>query len=70
MEHTNDVIFKVHYKKDNLDANTYGRHRKLRRLLRRIEDDQYFTLVLITSAIALTIDFMILKKFIEIVNLL
>ena len=70
MEYTNDVIFKIRYKKDELDVVTYGRHRKLKKLLKKIEDDEYFTIVMIISAIVLFLDFLMIKQFIEIVNLL
>ena len=70
MEYTNDVVFKIRYKKDEIDVVTYGKYRKLKKLLRKIEDDQYFTMVMIISVTVLFVDVLMIKQFIDIVNLL
>ncbi len=70
MEYTNDIILKVRYKIDEMDATTSGKHKGLKRIVKKIEDDEYLTLVLIVSTVAIFIDFMIIKRFIEIINLL
>ena len=69
MEYTNDVVFKIRYKKDEIDVVTYGKYRKLKKLLRKIEDDQYFTMVMIISVTVLFVDVLMIKQFIDIVNL-
>lgn len=48
----------------------FGKNRRLRKLLKKIEDDQYFTFTICISIIAILIDFLIVKQFIEIINLL
>ena len=70
MEYTNDVIFKVHYKKDEIDRVTYGRYKKLKKLIKWMEKDEYFTLVMIVSSVVLAVDIMLVKQFIEILKLL
>ena len=70
MEYTNDVVFKIRYKKDEIDVVTYGKYRKLKKLLMKIEDDQYFTMVMIISVTVLFVDVLMIKQFIDIVNLL
>ena len=70
MEYTNDVIFKIRYKKDEVDIVTYGMHGKLKKILKIIENDNYFTVVMIVSVSVLVMDFFMIKQFIEIVNLL
>lgn len=70
MEYTNDVIFKVRYKKDEIDKDIYGKHKLFRKLIRKIEDDEYLTLVVVVSIATLTFDFLIVKQFVEIVKLL
>ncbi len=70
MEYTNDVVFKVHYKKDKLNNVTYMNSKKLKKIIKKLEEDSYFTVVMIISAVVLFIDFFIVKSFIEIVNLL
>ena len=48
----------------------FGKNRRLKKLLKKIEDDQYFTFTICISIIAILIDFLIVKQFIEIINLL
>lgn len=68
MEYTNDIILNVRYKKD--ESITYGKHRKLKRVIKKIKDDKYFLLTMVISVVALFIDYIIIKQFIEILNLL
>jgi len=70
MEYTNDVIFKIHYKKDEIDVGNHSKCRKFKKLLVKFEKDEYFTIVMLVSVVVLFIDFFIFKSFIEIVNLL
>ena len=86
MEYTKDVIFNVKYtKKTNFFSSKFERLGKLKiwRILRKskiikffrilrtlIHKDQYFTLTMIISVLLLGIDYLIVKRFIEIVNLL
>lgn len=70
MGYTKDVFFKLHYKKSCVDSGTYCRNSKIKKWKKKIEEDQYFTVVMIISAIVLFIDFVLLKEFIDTVNLL
>ena len=70
MEYTNDVVFNIRYKKDEIDNVTYRKCRKLKKLIKKIENDEYFTVVICVSMIALFIDFLLVKQFIDVVNLL
>lgn len=65
MEYTKDIIFSVEHVK-----RTSFIHKILKRLIQIIQKDNYFTLTIIISLLCLTLDFVIVKRFIEIVNLL
>ena len=56
--------------KIKLEILNYGKHKYLKKLLKKIEDDQYFTFTICVSIIAMLIDFLIVKQFIEILKLL
>ncbi len=65
MEYTKDVVINLNYdKKEKLSSNWF------RRLVSRMQRDNYFIMVMLISAFALSLDFLIIKKFINIVNLL
>ena len=66
MEYTNDIILKVKYKGDEANCR---KHKIIKELVKKIKDDEYFTLTMIVSVIALSIDFFIVKRFLEIINL-
>ena len=55
--------------KTKLQVLNFGKNRKLVKLLKKIEDDQYFTFTICISIIAILIDFLIVKQFIEIIKL-
>lgn len=65
MEYTKDVIFNVKY--TNKSNFIYNKFKKIKDL---IVKDNFFTLTIIISIIFLSIDYLIIKRFIEIVNLL
>ncbi len=69
MEYTNDVIFNVKYK-NGTESGTITKISKFRKLLKLIEKDNYFTLTIIISVIFLFIDYLIVCRFIELLNLL
>lgn len=65
MEYTKDIVFTVKCaKKKSL------LHTRLKKLLKLIQKDNYFTLTIIISILCLSLDYLIVKRFIEIVNLL
>ena len=65
MEYTKDIVFSVKCVK-----KTSLLHIKLKKLLKLIQKDNYFTLIIIISILCLSLDYLIVKRFIEIVNLL
>lgn len=65
MEYTKDVVFSVKCAK-----KTSLLHTRLKKLLKLIQKDNYFTLTIIISLLCLSLDYLIVKRFIEIVNLL
>ena len=65
MEYTKDVIFSV----KRIKKTSFTR-KILKRLIQIIQKDNYFTLTIIISMLCLSIDYLIVKRFIEIVNLL
>ena len=65
MEYTKDIIFSVKtIKKNNKITKIFQKIRKL------IQKDNYFTLTIIVSVLCLGLDYLIIQRFIEIVNLL
>lgn len=70
MEYTNDVIWGEHYKNDKVKKVTFRKNRRLRSLIRKIENDEFFSFSIIVSLGVLYIDFLMVKKFVEIINLL
>ena len=66
MEYTNDIILKVKYEGDETNCR---KHKIIKELGKKIKDDEYFTLTMIVSIVALLIDFFIVKRFLEIINL-
>lgn len=70
MEYTNDVIFNVRYKKDEINSIAYNKHRIIKRIVNWIKKDDYFCLVLFVSTSTIIIDFLMVKHFIEILKLL
>lgn len=69
MEYTNDVIFNVEYKGESECVNS-TKNSRFNKLLKIFEKDSYFTLTIIVSIIFLFIDYLIINRFIEILNLL
>jgi len=65
MEYTKDIVFSV-----NRVKKTSLLHIRLKKLLKLIQKDNYFTLTIIISILCLSLDYLIVKRFIEIVNLL
>lgn len=65
MEYTKDVIFNVKCVK-----KTNYIHKIFKKIIQIIQKDNYFTLTIIISMLCLSIDYLIVKRFIEIVNLL
>ncbi len=65
MEYTKDIVFNVkRVKKTSL------LHIKIKKMLKLIQKDNYFTLTIIISILCLSLDYLIVKRFIEIVSLL
>jgi len=65
MEYTKDIIFSVKtIKKNNKTIKIFQKIRKL------VQKDNYFTLTIIVSVLCLGLDYLIIQRFIEIVNLL
>ena len=65
MEYTKDIVFSVKCAK-----KTSLLHTRLKKLLKLIQKDNYCTLTIIISILCLSLDYFIVKRFIEIVNLL
>ena len=70
MEYTNDVIFNVRYKKDEINSITYNRRKILKRIANWNKKDEYFCFVLVVSTSVMIIDFLMVKQFMEILKLL
>ena len=70
MEYTNDVILNVQYKKDEVKSDKCVKHKRLSRIKKKIENDEYFTLTIVISIIVLFIDYLVIKEFVDIINLL
>ena len=56
--------------KNGTESGTITKISKFRKLLKLIEKDNYFTLTIIISVIFLFIDYLIVCRFIELLNLL
>ncbi len=70
MEYTKDVILNVNYGKRKIFNKNFRIKRWLIRVHEKMEKDQYFTVTICISIIALIIDFFIIKRFVDIINLL
>lgn len=69
MEYTNDVIFNVKYQNESSNT-TIVKHPRFHKILEKMDRDNYLILTIIISIIILFIDYLIIKRFIEIVSLL
>lgn len=70
MEYTKDVIFNVKYSKKLNFINKVKGSKFMKKFKTLIQKDECFTLTIIISIIALTVDYLIIKRFIEILNIL
>lgn len=70
MEYTNDIILNIKYKGDKKKENLKVKHRVLKTIIKKIYDDEFFTISILVSIIVLIIDFLFVKHFIKILNLL
>lgn len=70
MEYTKDVILNVNYRKRKIYNKNFRIRNWLNKLHKKMEHDQYFTVTMCISFIALLFDFLIIKRFVDIVNLL
>lgn len=70
MEYTKDVIFNVKYSKKLNFINKVKGSKFMKRFKILIQKDECFTLTIIISIIVLTADYLIIKRFIEILNIL
>ncbi len=68
MQYTNDIIFDMRCKKD--ESFRYKRHKRLKQVIKRAEDDGFFALTIVISFVALFIDFLMIKQFIEVIKIL
>ena len=68
MEYIKDRLFSV--KKNNIESVINKKQKKHNRFIKWLEKDEYFTIVILTSIIALLIDFLFVKKFIDIIKLI
>ena len=68
MEYIKDKLFSV--KKNNIESVINKKQKKHNRFIKWLEKDEYFTIVILTSIIALLIDFLFVKKFIDIIKLI
>lgn len=70
MEYTKDVILNMNYGKKKI----FNKNLKIKSWIitahKKMENDQYFTVTMCISIIALIIDFLIIKRFVDIINLL
>ncbi len=69
MEYTNDMIFNVRYKKENINVCPKGKIKSIKKFINWAEKDGYFTITMIVSVGALILDFFMIKQFVEIINL-
>ncbi|MBR2786519.1 MAG: hypothetical protein IKD76_03380 [Clostridia bacterium] len=70
MEYTNDAILKTTYEKAGIKKATYKKYRILKRIIKKIQEDEFFTFSIIVSVVVLGMNFVILAEFIKIINLL
>ena len=66
MEYIKDKLFSV--KKNNIESVINKKQKKHNRFIKWLEKDEYFTIVILTSIIVLLIDFIFVKKFIDIIK--
>lgn len=70
MEYTKDMVFTIKYKNSKEKSVVRKKHKWIEKMARWIKKDEYFTVVILMSLVVLTIDFFVVKKFIEIIKLL
>ena len=70
MEYTNDIILNVKYRGDKKKENLKIKHKALKTIIKKIYDDEFLTISILVSVIVLIIDFLFVKHFIKILNLL
>lgn len=70
MEYTNDVILGIHYKDDRTKSVTYGKCRRLKKIIGKVEGDSFLTISIVVSTVVLCLDYLLVKEFVEIINLL
>ena len=70
MEYTKDIILGIKYKNNKTKAINNSKHKMFRKIVDWVKKDEYFTMVILTSIVVLTIDFLVVKKFVDILKLL
>lgn len=70
MEYTKDMVFSIKYKNSKKKSVIKEKHKWLEKIVEWIQKDEYFTVVILMSIVVLTIDFFVVKKFIQIIKLL
>lgn len=70
MEYTKDVILNMNYGKKKIFNKNFKIKSWIITAHKKMENDQYFTVTMCISIIALIIDFLIIKRFVDIINLL
>ena len=65
MEYTKDVVINLNFnKKKKLSGNWF------KRMVFAMQRDNYFTIVMLVSIFVLSFDYLMIKRFIDILNLL
>ena len=70
MEYTKDMVFSIKYKNCKEKSVIKEKHKWFGKIAKWIQKDEYFTVVILISIVVLTIDFLVVRKFIEIIKLL
>lgn len=70
MEYTNDIILNVKYRGDKKKESLKIKHKALKTIIKKIYNDEFLTISILVSVIVLIIDFLFVKHFIKILNLL
>ena len=68
MEYTKDVILNVHYEKNDLKNVNFRKGNLRKYLLKKMENDGYFSLTICVSVIAFLFDFFVIKSFVDIIK--
>ena len=68
MEYTKDVILNVNYRKRRIYNKNFRIKKVIKKLHEKMEKDQYFTVTMCVGLIALVVDFLIIKRFVDIIN--